>query len=297
LLHEFGHCFGAWLMGGGADRVMLWPLGGLATVRGAERSPYNEFVITLLGPLTTLVLALSATILLWILPGDIVQTAVGREFALFLLQMKIFNWVTFLFNMMIPLFPMDCARLIRSLLSMKFNPQRVTYDLCLAGLFVGGMMVLLFVFSNAGLELPGLQWFTSLISNASVFFLLIAVFGINACMIQLKEIQYAEVYNAPWEGKELVEAWGNTLRDLFRVRPRRGAKVAPPFPQPVAAGKMQARGKTSNPAPQTKPSRALTERERLAAELDDAVKREDFLRAAKIRDQLRGLNDKDDGQP
>src|SRR5262249_59674786 len=32
LLHEFGHCFGARLVDGDANEVLLWPLGGLAYV-------------------------------------------------------------------------------------------------------------------------------------------------------------------------------------------------------------------------------------------------------------------------
>src|SRR5690242_6586215 len=30
LLHEFGHCFAACRVGGDANEVLLWPLGGLA---------------------------------------------------------------------------------------------------------------------------------------------------------------------------------------------------------------------------------------------------------------------------
>ena len=32
LLHEFGHCYGAHLVDGEAQEVLLWPLGGLAYV-------------------------------------------------------------------------------------------------------------------------------------------------------------------------------------------------------------------------------------------------------------------------
>src|SRR5258708_14985890 len=32
LLHEFGHCFAARSVGGDAQDVLLWPLGGLASV-------------------------------------------------------------------------------------------------------------------------------------------------------------------------------------------------------------------------------------------------------------------------
>src|SRR5919204_2089173 len=32
LLHEYGHCFGARWVNGDATEILLWPLGGLATV-------------------------------------------------------------------------------------------------------------------------------------------------------------------------------------------------------------------------------------------------------------------------
>ena len=38
LMHEFGHCFAARSVGGSADEILLWPLGGLAnTVATSER--------------------------------------------------------------------------------------------------------------------------------------------------------------------------------------------------------------------------------------------------------------------
>ena len=30
LIHELGHCFAGYLVGGHTDKVLLWPLGGLA---------------------------------------------------------------------------------------------------------------------------------------------------------------------------------------------------------------------------------------------------------------------------
>ena len=36
VLHEFGHVFGARMTGGSAHEILLWPLGGLATVQPAS---------------------------------------------------------------------------------------------------------------------------------------------------------------------------------------------------------------------------------------------------------------------
>src|SRR5262245_29220660 len=46
LLHEFGHCFGGRAVGGNAEEVLLWPLGGLAAVEVPHR-PWPHFFMTL----------------------------------------------------------------------------------------------------------------------------------------------------------------------------------------------------------------------------------------------------------
>lgn len=66
LLHEFGHCFGARWVDGDADKVLLWPLGGLASVE-VPHTPKANFITTIMGPMVNLVLAMLAGILLWAL--------------------------------------------------------------------------------------------------------------------------------------------------------------------------------------------------------------------------------------
>src|SRR3954465_11284211 len=66
LLHEFGHCFAAWKVGGTADQVILWPLGGLAHPP-ATREPQDELVTSLAGPLVNLsVCGICVPALLWL---------------------------------------------------------------------------------------------------------------------------------------------------------------------------------------------------------------------------------------
>src|SRR5579864_6201281 len=46
LLHEFGHCYGAYLVDGEANEIMLWPLGGLAYT-DVPHTPWANFVTTI----------------------------------------------------------------------------------------------------------------------------------------------------------------------------------------------------------------------------------------------------------
>jgi stage IV sporulation protein FB len=57
LLHEFGHCIGARMVGGDADEILLWPLGGLAYAHPPHR-PWPTFFTVAAGPLVNVIICL-----------------------------------------------------------------------------------------------------------------------------------------------------------------------------------------------------------------------------------------------
>src|SRR5262245_33600122 len=63
LLHEFGHCFGARLVDGDAHEVLLWPLGGLASVE-IPHTPRAHFLVAAAGPFMNVLLCLAAGVAL-----------------------------------------------------------------------------------------------------------------------------------------------------------------------------------------------------------------------------------------
>jgi Zn-dependent protease len=63
LLHEFGHCFGARLCGGEADEILLWPLGGLASVQ-PPRHPRAHLITAWAGPMVNVALCGVASVVL-----------------------------------------------------------------------------------------------------------------------------------------------------------------------------------------------------------------------------------------
>src|SRR5580693_7270542 len=68
LLHEFGHAFACRQVGGRADQIMLWPLGGVAYVDPPQRPGAMLWSIAA-GPLVNVVL-IPVLGVLWLLAAD-----------------------------------------------------------------------------------------------------------------------------------------------------------------------------------------------------------------------------------
>lgn len=262
LLHELGHCYGAELMGGRARSILLWPLGGLATVEGAEESPYKEFVVTILGPAVSLVLAVVGWIALKVFPVSLASGMFGFLLWDFVFMLWAINWRLFVFNMCVPIFPMDCARLIRSSLSMWLPANRVTYYLMFVGALVGSMLAFVGFFKG------------------NIFLVLIGLFGIQNCMQTLQYLEYSDVYSDPFSGMHRFHDLRNAL--LAKIGLRRG-------PSAVIR---EVRPRGAKPAPGAK----MTERELLEMQLRRCVEDENFEEAARIRDRLKTLGDQPSGR-
>ena len=68
LLHEFGHCFAARAVGGSADDILMWPLGGLAYC-SVPRRWGARFFVSAAGPLVTLLLVSGFFLLSHVFPA------------------------------------------------------------------------------------------------------------------------------------------------------------------------------------------------------------------------------------
>ena len=145
LLHEFGHCFGARAVNGDANEVLLWPLGGLATV-DVPHTPGANFLTAAAGPAVNLGLCVVCALLLAFAanpaiqpPWNIFDPNTGvlriadsgevhlvtwggaghdtRDFWPLLLSRLFFaNWLLFLLNVLLPGFPLDGGRMLQSAL-------------------------------------------------------------------------------------------------------------------------------------------------------------------------------------
>ncbi|MBT9584288.1 hypothetical protein IV102_13180 [bacterium] len=122
LIHEFGHCLGARSFGIKADRVLLWPFGGLAFV-GGGRNTREEFWITFWGPFVHIPIGLAAAgWLAWqgagfhfqmslLDPIGVSNLGAGTANLIVYLILKVQVWL-FALNVFLPAYPMDGGRML-----------------------------------------------------------------------------------------------------------------------------------------------------------------------------------------
>lgn len=102
LLHECGHCIAAQKYNVPVKDIVLYPFGGAARIQ-LPSQPVTELVVAISGPFVNVILI-----------GPLFLAA---QFHDFFMTMFFYNIVLLVFNM-IPAFPMDGGRVLRSILSM-----------------------------------------------------------------------------------------------------------------------------------------------------------------------------------
>ena len=108
LMHEFGHALACRSVGGTANRIMLWPLGGVAFVNPPRR-PGAQLWSIAAGPLVNVALFV-LTLPLWTM-----HIAGGPDVRMFVRTLLDINLVLLIFNML-PVYPLDGGQILWSLL-------------------------------------------------------------------------------------------------------------------------------------------------------------------------------------
>jgi Zn-dependent protease len=138
LLHEFGHALACRQTGGIADRIVLWPLGGIAFVNPPRRPGAMLWSIAA-GPLVNVVLLPILSIAL-----SITQVRTGAEpsdFALFVWHVWWINFGLLVFNLL-PVYPLDGGQILRALLWFPLGEIRSLQIASIVGLAGGACLAL-----------------------------------------------------------------------------------------------------------------------------------------------------------
>lgn len=125
VLHEYGHVAAAAWYGIWTPSITLLPIGGLASLERMPDRPGRELVVALAGPMVNVVIF---AILLGVLGVrfDLRQVADIEQASMSLSgRLAAVNLILVLFNL-IPAFPLDGGRVLRALLSIRFEKARAT---------------------------------------------------------------------------------------------------------------------------------------------------------------------------
>lgn len=157
LLHEFGHCFAARSVGGGAEEILLWPLGGLATIDTPHR-PWPTFVGAAGGPLVNVIICALSGISLLVLTsfqhslplsptlpfsgGSELHTLdpyLATTATFYLGWIYSASWMLLVFNLL-PIFPMDGGRILQAILWPLVGYHKSMNFACLIGMIGAAIM-------------------------------------------------------------------------------------------------------------------------------------------------------------
>lgn len=147
VIHELAHSYVALRFGVKIRSILLLPIGGVSRMEEIPKVPRQEFLISIAGPLTNIIMAmLTAVPLILNLPGPI-RPFLGDFLAV--------NLVLALFNL-IPAFPMDGGRILRAILAERVSYLRATRIAANLGKTIAAMMAVTGLFYNLFLILIGL---------------------------------------------------------------------------------------------------------------------------------------------
>jgi len=157
LVHEFAHCFVCRAVGGVAEEIVLWPLGGLASL-SQPHTPSDRFMVAAAGPLSNLVICLLAAVwLVWL--GYVPSFNPGSAFELRALSAAApaaagwtewvgivfgINWILFLLNLL-PGLPLDGANMLRAAWWPRSSFVEATVFVARVGLVVAALLAVLAV--------------------------------------------------------------------------------------------------------------------------------------------------------
>lgn len=131
VLHELGHALTAKKFKINTQKIMLLPIGGVATLEKMPEKPEQELLVALAGPAVNVVIAILLAMIIPVKSYFNYDAVVVEEVLYqptlqnFLFYLFIANVMLVVFNL-IPAFPMDGGRVLRALLTFKLGRVEAT---------------------------------------------------------------------------------------------------------------------------------------------------------------------------
>ena len=126
-LHELSHSLVAKRFGVKVKEITLLPIGGVASMTKMPEKPYQEFLISLAGPMMNIAVVVVFFLPLYFILGPEVlfHPLSVKTLPLTIAHIYWINLILAVFNL-IPAFPMDGGRILRSILAQKMGYQKAT---------------------------------------------------------------------------------------------------------------------------------------------------------------------------
>lgn len=147
LLHEFGHSLACRQVGGRAEQIVLWPLGGIAYVAPPQR-PGPVLWSIAAGPLVNVALVPVLLAATWGAESLGLKQSAPDLFA-YLRAVQMINFVLLGFNLL-PIYPLDGGQILQAILWFFIGQARSLYICSLLGL-VSALAVLVFALYTGSL--------------------------------------------------------------------------------------------------------------------------------------------------
>jgi len=169
LLHEYGHALACRQVGGTANYIMLWPLGGVAYVNPPLRPGATLWSLAA-GPLVNVALLFVFSPLGIILDRSLGLAKAAPDVHSFLIALLGINVILLVFNLL-PIYPLDGGQILRSLLWFVVGRARSLMGAAVIGLVGVAGLLLLAAFMH------------------SVWIGILSVFILSSCWGGLKQAQ------------------------------------------------------------------------------------------------------------
>ena len=194
VLHEFGHALTARRYGIKTTDITLYPIGGVARLERMPDKPIEEFWVAVAGPAVNVVIAL--LLVAWqavvgVIGPSINLSLTGGQFIERLITVNIF---LVLFNL-IPAFPMDGGRVLRSLLAMRLDYNRATQIAAKIGQGIAVLFGIVGLFSNPFLVFIAFFVWIGAAQEASMVRTKSVLEGIPVSRIMLTDFQTLRSYD------------------------------------------------------------------------------------------------------
>jgi Zn-dependent protease len=153
VLHEFGHALAARRYGVSTKDITLSPIGGVARLNRLPEKPVQEFVVAIAGPLVNIAIGLAIGIVFLIFSIRFLPRFSTNPTQAFSNPDNFFQWLFFLnivlavFNLL-PAFPMDGGRMLRSLLSIKLGRLKATRVASLIGRVIAILLLMVAIYNG-----------------------------------------------------------------------------------------------------------------------------------------------------